>query len=440
MKIDMCGKKLLILGGNLLSCEIIKRAKELGVYTVVTDYNDPSNSPGKKIADESFAVSAIDVDGVVDLIRREHIDGVLTGFSDMLLPYYADICAKANVPCYGTREQFEIFSEKKKYKTLCQQFGVPTIREYGIEYLQKDKIESIHFPVIVKPSANSGARGIKICHNAAELREAYQSAVQASTDGCALIEQYVDEREVTVFWIFQDGEYYVSAIGNRHVKHNQEGVIPLPAGYSYPASITGSYLKNTVPNVKRMLKSVGIKNGMMFMQCKVVDNECLLYDVGYRLTGTLEYKNLQMCCGYDPLEMMIRFAVTGRMAEKSIARKINPYMSKYTYNISCLCSPGVIAEIRGLDKVMEYDGVIDAVIAHYPGEEITPAMKGLLSQITVRIFGASRSKENMGKDIETIQNMVHILSNSGEEIGLPGIEMTDLDNMLADIDQNVEEL
>lgn len=351
----------------------------------------------------------------------------------MLLPYYADICAKTGLPCYGTREQFEVFSEKKKYKTLCQQFDVPTIREYGIEYLREDKIELICFPVIVKPSANSGARGIKICHNAAELREAHERAVQSSADGIALIEQYVDEKEATVFWVFQDGEYYVSAIGNRHVKHNQEGVIPLPAGYSYPAAITDSYLKNTAPKVKRMLKSVGVKNGMMFMQCKVLNNECLLYDVGYRLTGSLEYKNLQACCGYDPLEMMIRFAVTGSMAEEPIARKVNPYMGKYSYNISCLCSPGVIAEIRGLEKVMEYDGVIDAVIAHYPGEEITPAMKGLLSQITVRIFGTSCSKENLGKDIETIQNMVQILSDSGEELGLPGIEMSDLDHALADI-------
>ena len=207
MRIDIRGKKLLVLGGSLISCEIIKRAKELGLYTVVTDYNDPCDSPGKQIADESFMVSATDVDGVVELIRCEHIDGVLTGFSDMLLPYYADICTKAGLPCYGTREQFEIFSEKKKYKTLCRQFDVPTIKEYGIEYLQEDKIESIHFPVLVKPSANSGARGIRICHTAAELREAYQLAVQSSADGIALIEQYVDEKEVTVFWIFQDGEF-----------------------------------------------------------------------------------------------------------------------------------------------------------------------------------------------------------------------------------------
>jgi len=49
-------------------------------------------------------------------------------------------------------------------------------------------------------------------------------------------------------------------IGNRHVKNNQTGVIPLPVGYTFPASVTESYLQDIAPKVKRMFRSIGLKN------------------------------------------------------------------------------------------------------------------------------------------------------------------------------------
>ena len=51
---DLKGNKLLILGGTALSFEIIKQAKQQGVYVIITDYSE--YSPGKEIADKSFKI------------------------------------------------------------------------------------------------------------------------------------------------------------------------------------------------------------------------------------------------------------------------------------------------------------------------------------------------------------------------------------------------
>ena len=69
-------KKLLVLGGTSISKEIVYAAHEMGIEVYVTDYYE--DSPAKKIADKSFMVSATDVDAVVDLIKKESIDGVIT--------------------------------------------------------------------------------------------------------------------------------------------------------------------------------------------------------------------------------------------------------------------------------------------------------------------------------------------------------------------------
>lgn len=420
-------KKLLVLGGTRISCEIVKKAQKMGLFVIVTDYNKVEDSPGKQIADQYFMISCTDVDKVVQLIKDENIDGVLVGFNDLLLPYYADICQKAGLPAYGTKEQFDIFINKDKYKALMKKFNIPTVEEYLIDLDDfENTAKELKFPVLVKPADSSGARGISICHTKNELRGALEKAGEFSKTGKVLVEKYLEGNEATVFWIFKDGEYYLSALANRHVKNNQEGVIPLPVGYTYPASILPEYRANIELSVKQMFKWVGIKNGMMFMQCKVVDGTCIVYDIGYRLTGTLEYNNIKDICGYDPLEMMINYAITGSMGEESLVKKVNPdFNNKYGFNVSFLGKPGKIASISGIEKIKEIPNVIDAVIAHYPGEEITENMKGLLAQIILRVLGTADTIDELKEVMLKIQNTVKIISENDENMILSGMEEED---------------
>lgn len=413
------------MGGMRISCEIVRKAKQMGIHTIVADYYPVEKSPAKSIADEAFCVSVTDVDAVTKLIRQEHIDGVVVGFNDMLLPYYADICTSNGLPCYGTREQFEVLTIKDRYKELCRQFGVPTIPEYSLDSTD------IRYPVLVKPSDSSGSRGISICHNREELLQAVEKGKSASKNGRVVIERYMNGREVTVFWTFQDGHYYLSALGNRHVKQNQgDDVIPLPVGYTFPSVFLPRYRTEVEDKCKAMFRHLGIRDGMMFMQCKVEDGVCYLYDIGYRLTGSLEYKILERVCGYNPLEMMICHALTGYMGNESIVNKATPEFNTPAFNVSCLCAPGTIARIEGVDTVKQMPEVEDAVLAHVPGETITPEMRGLLAQITVRVLGSVTNKDELLPVMEKIDNTIHILDKDGNELLLSGIEYEDINGYI----------
>ena len=421
------GKRLLILGGSRISCEIIRHARAMGIVTGVTDWYALEKSPAKQLADEAYYVSTSDIDAMVRLIKEKQFDGVLTGFTDSVLPYYAEMCEKAGLPSYGTKEQFEIFIDKEKYKTLMREFDVPTIPEFSIDVERfEESTADIVFPVIVKPVDSSGSRGITVCENKEELKQAVVFATETSKTKEVLVEQYIDNAEATIFWLFADGKYYMSLLGNRHVKHNQEGELPLPVGYTYPAAVQPRFIAEVAPRMEDMFRSVGIQNGMMFMQSKIVDDTCLVYDIGYRLTGSLEYINLKGMCGFDPLDMMIHFALTGSMCEPEIDKKIDPYLGgKYSYNVSLLCKPGNIASIKGLDKIRKLPGVFDVVVAHPEGDTITEAMKGRLAQITVRILGRAETIEDMKKEMLEIQRLAHVISDTGEEMILPGMEETD---------------
>ena len=418
---NLKGKRLLILGGARLSCEIVKHAKALGIVTAVTDYYPLEKCPAKQAADEAYFEDTSDTEAMAAFIREKKFDGVITGFTDSVLPYYAEMCEKAGLPAYGTKEQFDIFIDKKKYKKLLREFDIPTIPEY-----RDDTDEDIVYPVIVKPSESSGARGITICYTEEELKPAIKYASCVSEDNAAIVERYIDKPEVTIFWLFVNGKYYLMTIGNRHVKNNQDGAIPLPVGYTYPSSAIPMFQKEIAPKMEKMFRSVGIKNGMMFMQCKIVEGECWVYDIGFRLTGSLEYINIKELCGYDPLDMMIHFALTGDMGEPKIASKIDPYLNGvFAYNVSLLCKPGKIAKIIGIEEVKKIPGLIEAVVAHPEGDEISENMKGQLAQVTVRVLGKAASIDTMRREMINIHNAVHIISETGDEMLLPGLEESD---------------
>lgn len=413
---DLQGKKLLILGGTTFSCEIVKCAQQMGIYTVVADYYEPCNSPAKQIADQSFLVSVIDVDAVVDLIKKENIDGVIVGFNDMLLPYYAEICKKAGLPCYATKEQFEVFIDKQKYKNLCRQYDVPTVKEYHASFdeLKNDKID-IDYPVLVKPVDSSGSRGISICSNKNELISAYEKALSFSATKNVLIEQYLTGKEVTVFLVLQDGECYLSGIGNRHMKASKDGVLPLPVGYTFPSIHTKRYVNDILPKVRKMLKDANVKNGMVFMQCKVEDGVVIVYDLGLRLTGSLEYKIFDKLSNYNTLELMIGYALTGRMADYNLAEVVDPFKG-YGFNISVVAEPGIIARIKGIEKIEALPEVAGVLISHLPGEEITKEMYGLLAQITVRVVGAANTYPDFVKVLNKIADSIKVIDINGKNM------------------------
>jgi biotin carboxylase len=308
---------------------------------------------------------------------------------------------------------------------LCRRFRVPTIEEFSVDS------DSIKYPVLVKPVDGSGSRGVVICNDEKELAEAVRVSKESSRKGKVIIERYMDCPEATVFWLFVDGKYYLTMIGNRHVKHNQSGdIVPLPVGYTFPSYLTPKYQEEVVENAKKMFQSVGVKNGIMFVQCKVENGTCYVYDIGYRLTGSREYKIQDKVCGYDTMAMLINFAITGRMCECDISEKINPCGLAPSFNVSSLCAPGTIKTIEGLDEVKGFPEVIDVVLAHYPGQTITEQMKGLLAQIAVRTIGTVSDKSSLYPMMKKIEKTIRIISDKEENLVLPGIEEKDVLNMI----------
>lgn len=422
-------KKLLVMGGSVLSCEIVKKAQAMGIYVVVTDWYSENKSPAKKIADKSFMISTANVSQVCNLIEEENIDGVITGFTDSTLQYYQQVCEKLKLPCYITEDQINITTNKRKFKNMCNQFSIPIVEEYYIKDIYSgDYLHNIVYPVIVKPVDNSGARGIAICRNKKELIIGYENALKFSESKSVIIERYMECKEATIFYLFNNGEVYLTGIGDRHIKHNQDGVIPLPVAYTFPSLYIEGYLNEINQKVKKMFNSLGMKNGMVFIQSFVEDGKFIFYEMGYRLTGSLEYKIMERIIGVNHLQAMIEFSLTGKTKVTRDYKNITPKYKKFGANISFLVKPGAIGRIEGIDILKKLPGVIDAFPSYVEGDIIPESAKGTLQQIVLRVFCISDTIKELKNTMDLVHANVKVTSSQGENMLLKKFDTEELLN------------
>ena len=173
---NLKGKKILILGGSALMVDPVIKARNMGLYTIVTDWHELGKSPAKQIADESWNISLMDYDLLTRKIKEEHIEGILTGFSDAFLLAYQHLCELTGLPCYATKEVFEITMDKSRFKQLCRDYDVPVIPEYRLDDFDPSSISPSN-KVIIKPVDNSGSLGVILCEKEEDFDNCLQYAL-----------------------------------------------------------------------------------------------------------------------------------------------------------------------------------------------------------------------------------------------------------------------
>lgn len=410
--LELKGKKLLVLGGIISMIEVVKRAKQLGVTVLVTDYLE--NSPAKQYADKSFLVSATDVDAVVELCRSEKVDGIITGNVDMLLPYYAQICEKANLPCYGKFEHFQIMTNKKAFKQLCEKYSVPTVKEYSNEHVKKGELR---YPVLIKPVDSSGSRGITICRDSEDLQLGIEKALRYSTDKQYIVEKYMKGQEAVLYYYFQDGNPIFMGMCDRYVISINKNVAQLSSAYIFPSKYTDKHLQKTDSVIKNMFQSIGMKNGTIFLQAFIEDGCPILYEPGYRLNGAREQYIFKETNGINAIDLLIYFSLTGCMSREKLELKSDPYLNG---KCACMLSPaisvGKVASIEGVDLILKHSAVKEFIYINREGDTVKKEEEGTLRQIAYRVFLVEDSWDKLKEAVDYIQNNIKYYDETGRSM------------------------
>ncbi|WP_327046612.1 ATP-grasp domain-containing protein [Microbispora sp. NBC_01189] len=234
---------VLIANRGEIAVRIIRTLRTLGVRAVAV--HSDADRDARHVREADLAVRLprgyLDADGIVEAARTSGAEAIHPGYGFLAEnAAFARRCAEEGLVFVGPRpEAIEAMGDKIRAKETVARAGVPVVP--GGAEPRDDLAEAagrIGFPVLIKPSAGGGGKGMLRVASAGELPAAIESArrtaVAAFGDGTLLLERYVDGPRHIEIQVMADAHGNVVHLGERecslqrrHQKIVEEAPSPL---------------------------------------------------------------------------------------------------------------------------------------------------------------------------------------------------------------------
>ncbi|MBQ4071555.1 MAG: ATP-grasp domain-containing protein [Clostridia bacterium] len=352
-------KRLLIIGASVLQLPAIKRAKEMGLYVAVLDY-DP-RAVGIPYADEYFNESTIDPEGVCRAAREFRPDGIMTLATDMPMRSLAAACRELGLR--GISCETAVRSTDKGEM-------IRAFREAGVAHPWYHVVEDgaalpeegeLSFPCIIKPTDNAGSRGVALVHSYEELPSRYEYARASSRRGAVIIEEYLTGREVSVEIVVTGGVVHILAITDKLTTGAPHFV---EMGHTQPSSLPSDILAEVSDLATRAVTAVGIDDCPAHVEIMVTDEGPKMIELGARMGGDCITSHLvPLSTGVDMIEATVRISLGDRV-------DLTPKHSRGSAIRYFDVPEGVIEGVEGADAARALPGVREITLVKGVGDRV----------------------------------------------------------------------
>ena len=277
------------MGGGAYANDI-ERYKNATGFKIIALGRD-SNTPIAKISDIFYHVDTQDIEGVKAVVNKEKIDGIFVGASEVNIEPAIKISEQTDARFYVTAKQWEILANKATFKRYCLEYGVPVVPEYKIpaDYKRGD-IENLNYPVLLKPTDSSGARGMNACYRADDFDKFYAEAMSWSKKKEVIIEELITGADEVFFqYTIQNGECSLTSCFTKVFVKSENDNLILPIFHMYPSKYIDEYFATVHESVCRMFKAIGIRDGVMTLQSFYRDGRFYVFEAGFRMGGAQNY-------------------------------------------------------------------------------------------------------------------------------------------------------
>ena len=181
--------KILIANRGEIALRVIRTCKELGINTVAVYSEADEESLHVTFADEAVCIgpppskdSYLKIPGIISAAQITGADAIHPGYGFLAENAdFSEICAESNIKFIGpSPEMINAMGNKAFAKDTMKKNGVPVIpgSDGIIEDVNEAKALSteIGYPVILKPSAGGGGKGMRIVWKENEFDGAFRMA------------------------------------------------------------------------------------------------------------------------------------------------------------------------------------------------------------------------------------------------------------------------
>jgi 3-methylcrotonyl-CoA carboxylase alpha subunit len=225
-------KSVLIANRGEIACRIARTAKHLGMRTIAVYSAADEHALHRRLCDESYFIGGAEPrDSYLSIARL--IEAAKSAGAECIHPGYgflsesgdfAEACAQAGLVFVGPpAAAIRAMGLKDRAKALMEKAGVPVVPGYHGDRQEraflKEQADAIGYPVLIKPAAGGGGRGMRRVDSGADFAEALAAAVRETTSafgsGRVLIEKYVSAPRHIEIQVFADAYGNTIHLGER---------------------------------------------------------------------------------------------------------------------------------------------------------------------------------------------------------------------------------
>ena len=275
-------KKILVIGAGTEQIGVIKEAKKMGHFVIVSDFNP--QAPGIQYADQFHELSTTDGEGNAKIASQENVDGVLTVCSETAVPTVAYVADKLNLPSFSNRTALLATNKSEMRKALSEN-GI-RVAPYVIASDFKDceyYCNTEKGPWVVKPVDSSGQRGTSIVSDPEKLEEAFDSAIANSNTQEALIDRFVTGPEVHVTMHVINEEVHFLAISDRITLGDEN--FGIAVRHISPSILNSNIEEEIKAMCVKGVKALELKNGVVTCELIIEQNTPFVMELAVRVPG-----------------------------------------------------------------------------------------------------------------------------------------------------------
>jgi 3-methylcrotonyl-CoA carboxylase alpha subunit len=223
---------VLIANRGEIACRIARTAKRLGLRTIAVYSAADAQALHRRVCDEAYFIgpaqsreSYLSIDRLIEVAKIAGAECVHPGYGFLSESGdFADACAQSGVAFVGPpAAAMRAMGLKDRAKALMEKAGVPIVPGYHGERQDgkflKEQADKIGYPVLIKPAAGGGGRGMRRVDSHADFEDALEGAVRETATAFGstrvLIEKYVAAPRHIEIQVFGDRHGDVVHLGER---------------------------------------------------------------------------------------------------------------------------------------------------------------------------------------------------------------------------------
>ncbi|MDO4477844.1 MAG: ATP-grasp domain-containing protein [Lachnospiraceae bacterium] len=390
-------KKLMILGAGIYQVPLIKKARDMGLYTIVVSVDGPY--PGFALADKVLKYDTRDTAGILAAAREEGIDGIVTTGTDVAMKTIGTVCDALGLTGISA-EAAKRLTDKADMKTAFA--GKVSTSPFSVVKTlaeAKDAADRIGYPVMVKACDVSGSRGISKVNDPAGLEEAFDYAMAATHTDHLIVEKAVEGYEIGLDGFVRHGQTVLCLPHDKHVARCAHSTVP--AGHSFPFKGNEALQAAIRREFDAIVAATGLNNCAVNADVFVTGEDTVsVIEAGGRCGATTIPELITIYTGMDYYEGMIHTALgedfdfTPTRAVPCMGRLL---ISPVTGVITAVDEAGLQAiRDEGIDFSLDYgvgdkvyqmkdgtDRIGQVIMASDDEREIEAVMDRILSCLTI---------------------------------------------------------